>query len=200
MAWAQTLIESPAISLERRARYSLAFTSGMRDGEIASARLKFLQLDADVPVLKILEAVAIIGAKGKGGFARAKAPKTKKSRRTLPLHPATVAALREWLKTRWIELVGRAPAPEDFLFPGLNGRGARPRSAELIRDDLAAIGLLIEFEGQPIEFKATRSSFSSWLERGADVLQGALTGSAADYWPTLRRRRRSGATKSFVKP
>ena len=85
VAWAQTLIESPVVPLERRARYSLAFTSGMRDGEIAGARLKFLQLDADVPVLKILEAVAIIGAKGKGGFAKAKAPKTKKSKRTLPV-------------------------------------------------------------------------------------------------------------------
>lgn len=164
VAWAQTLIESPAISLERRARYSLAFTSGMRDGEIAGVRLKFLQLDAEVPVLKIFEAVAIIGAKGKGGFAKAKAPKTKKSKRTLPVHPATVAALREWIETGWIALVGRAPGPEDFLFPGLNGRGARPRSAELIRYDLAAVGLPIDLEGQPIEFKATRSSFSSWLD------------------------------------
>ncbi|MEP7126841.1 MAG: tyrosine-type recombinase/integrase [Byssovorax sp.] len=168
VAWVQTLIESPVVPLERRARYCLAFTSGMRDGEIAGARLKFLQLDADVPVLKIVEAVAMVGAKGKGGFAKAKAPKTKKSKRTLPLHPATVAALREWLKTGWIDLVGRAPGPEDFLFPGLNGRGARPRSAQLIRDDLAAVGLPIDLEGQPIDFKATRSSFSSWLD-GADV-------------------------------
>lgn len=114
--------------------------------------------------MKVFEAVAIIGAKGKGGFAKAKAPKTKKSKRTLPLHPATVAALREWIETGWIALVGRAPGPEDFLFPGLNGRGARPRSAELIRYDLAAVGLPIELEGQPIEFKATRSSFSSWLD------------------------------------
>ena len=168
VAWAQTLIESPTISLERRARYSLAFTSGMRDGEIAGVRFKFLQLDAEVPVLKVFEAVAIIGAKGKGGFAKAKAPKTKKSKRTLPLHPATVAALREWIETGWSALVGRAPGPEDFLFPGLNGRGARPRSAELIRYDLAAVGLPIDLEGQPIEFKATRSSFSSWLD-AADV-------------------------------
>lgn len=60
------------------------------------------------------------------------------------------------------------PGPDDFLFPGLNSRGARPRSAELIRYDLAAVGLLIDLEGQPIEFKATRSSFSSWLD-AADV-------------------------------
>jgi site-specific recombinase XerD len=57
--WAQTLIEPPTIPLERRARHSLAFTSGMRDSEIAGVRLKFLQLEAEVPVLKILEAVAI---------------------------------------------------------------------------------------------------------------------------------------------
>ena len=50
----------------------------------------------------------------------------------------------------------------------LTGQGARPRSAQLIRDDLAAVGLPIEIEGQPIDFKATRSSFSSWLD-GADV-------------------------------
>lgn len=33
-----------------------------------------------VPSIRIEQAVAIVGGKGKGGFARAKAPKTRKSR------------------------------------------------------------------------------------------------------------------------
>lgn len=164
IATAQKLIASPKVPLERRARYALAFTSGMRDGEIAGERLRDIDLAASVPTLRVEQAVAIVGAKGKGGFAKAKAPKTRKSRRLLPVHAAAVAAIEEWLTTGWPALVNRRPGPDDLLFPNPEGGGARPRSAEHIREDLRAVGLSDELDGQPIEFKHTRSSFASWLE------------------------------------
>lgn len=161
---AQTLIEAAAVPLERRARYVLAFTTGMRDGEIAGATLAHLHLDAPIPHLEIVQAVAIVGAKGKGGWAKPKAPKTKGSKRTLPLHPAAVAALREWMAEGWPALVGRAPGPADYLFPGEKGGPCRPKSAAQLRADLAAVGLPVEIDGAPVEFKATRSSFATWLD------------------------------------
>lgn len=170
---AQALLGAAVVPLERRARYVLAFSSGMRDGEIAGARFRDTELGGDLPVLRIEQAVAIVGARGKGGFARPKAPKTKKSRRTIPLHPAAAAALQEWIDMGWPLLVGRTPGPDDYLFPSLDGHAARPRSAQLLRDDLAAIGLPMELDGAPVEFKATRSSFASWLDE-ADVPQPVI--------------------------
>jgi integrase len=53
--------------------------------------------------------------------------------------------------------------PEDFVFPGADGKPARPRSAAQLREDLARLELPTMIRGQPIEFRATRSSFASWL-------------------------------------
>jgi integrase len=94
--WAAALVGDPRVALEWRARYALAFTSGARDGEIAGLRWGDVELEGALPVFRIEQAVAIIGAKGPGGFAKVKGPKTKGSRRTMPLHPAARAALVEW--------------------------------------------------------------------------------------------------------
>ena len=122
-----------------------------------------VELDGALPVFRIEQAVAIVGKKGDGGFAKVKGPKTKGSKRTMPLHPAARTALVEW-RGRWAELVGREPRAEDFVFPGPDGEAARPRSAGQIREDLARLGLPTEIRGQAIEFRATRSSFATWLE------------------------------------
>ena len=142
--WAAALVGDPRVALEWRTRYARAFTSGARDGEIAGL----------LPVFRIEQAVAIVGKKGDGGFAKVKGPKTKASRRTMPLHPAARGALVA-------ELVGREPRAEDFVFPGADGEAARPRSAAQIREDLARLGLPTEIRGQAIEFRATRSSFAN---------------------------------------
>ena len=169
LATVQALITSPMVPLERRARYALAFTSGLRDGEIAGVRLCVLVLDGMPPTVKIEEAVALVGAKGPKAFAKAKAPKTKASKRTLPVHRAAVAAIREWLDAGYAMLVGRQPGPTDYLFPRPDGQPSRPRSAEFIRDDLKAAGLPDVCDGKPVEFKATRSTFATWLdEAGVD--------------------------------
>lgn len=247
LPWAQMLIASPKVPLERRARYALAFTSGMRDGEIAGARIQDLEgvddealgqdagggsagshlarrerrpqpdrcggrtgLGAVAPgrvqggaqtsrhpgdirdhrpeeihiaAIRIEQAVAIVGAKGKGGFAQARPPKTRKSRRTLPVHPAAVEALRAWLASEErAALVGhRDLKPEDYLFPGPGGVAARPRSAEHLRADLKALGLPTSLDGHPVEFKATRSSFASWLEEAgvSEAIRKRLMGHVA---------------------
>jgi len=103
---------------------------------------------AEPPVFRIEQAVAIVGAKGEGGFAKVKVPKTKGSRRTTPLRPAVKAALVEW-RGRCVEFMVRRPRAEDFLFPGPDGGLARPRSAAETREDLERVGLPGEIGGRP---------------------------------------------------
>jgi integrase len=159
---AAALINSPIIVLEWRARYAVAFTSGCRDGEIAGMRWRDTDLDGIPATFRIEQAIALVGKKGKGAFAQPKDPKTKQSKRTMPLHPAARAALLEW-RAQWRTLVGREPTADDLVFPGPNGQPTRPRSAEQIREALARLGLPTELRGRPVDFKATRSSFASWL-------------------------------------
>lgn len=169
----QQLLDCRTVPLERRARYALAFTSGARDGELAGLRISRLRLEVDAPAFEVADAVALVGSKGDGPkFARVKATKNKGSKRTLPLHPAAIAALKEWIAVGWPELVGRDPSGEDFLFPRPDGQASRPRSADKIRDDLQLAGLSAEVDGQAVDFKATRSSFATWLDE-AGVSDGA---------------------------
>ncbi len=165
----QKLLDSPAVSLERRARYALAFCTGARDGELQGLRLDRMGREGAVRFVKIEDAVALVGKKGPGGFAKVKGPKTRSSRRTIPLHACAEAAIAEWLAVGWPQLVGRAPCPADFLFPRPDGKPSRPRSAEQIREDLRAAGLPDTVDALPVEFKASRSSFLTWLdEMGVD--------------------------------
>jgi integrase len=165
----QKLLDAPAVELEQRARYALAFTSGMRDGEIAGVQLERLARDGSPPTVQIIEAVALVGAKGPGGFARPKAPKTRSSVRTLPLHPCADSAIAEWVSVGLPRLLGRDVRPGDYLFPRPDGAPSRPRSAEQLRADLRAAGLPDHVDGEPVGIKSARSSFLTWLdELGVD--------------------------------
>lgn len=161
--WARALITDERISIEWQARYAIGFTSGARDGEIAGLRWNDIDFECDPQVFRIDRAVAIIGDKGARGFAKVKGPKTKGSKRTMPLHPVALARLLGW-REKWSELVGCRPRPDDFVFPGPSGEPARPRSATQMREDLKRIGIPGTIRGQPVDFKATRASFATWLD------------------------------------
>jgi site-specific recombinase XerD len=192
--WVQELLDAPTVDLENRARYAMAFCEGMRDGEIAGVQLKRLSR-ATPPTVKIDQAVALVGAKGKNGHAKPKDPKTEGSRRTLPLHACADAAIDEWVTEGLPRLLGRLPTPEDYLFPRADGQPSRPRSAEQLRADLKAAGLATEIDGQPVEFKSARSSFLTWLdENGVDGrirkrLAGHLAGDVTEEHYTVRELR-----------
>lgn len=166
LAWVQTLIDSPKVPLERRTRYAIAFCHGLRDGEIAGIQLSRIRRDVPPPTLEIAVSVATVGSKvdGETSWAKPKAPKTKGSKRTIPVHRAADAAIEEWIADGLPKLVGRSPGPDDYLFPRPDGKPARPRSAELLRDDLKAVGLPEVLDGRPVDFKAARSSFGTWLD------------------------------------
>ena len=158
---AEKMLVHPTLPEERRARYLVAFTSGLRDGEIAGLTWDDVELDAEVPLVHVTKSVAI---KGPGGFATVGKTKTETSVRTLPLHSLAVAALAAWKRAGWEQLVGREARGTEPVFPNADGGFTRPRSAELIRDDLAAAECATTCAGHAIDFHATRRSFATWLD------------------------------------
>lgn len=142
------------VPLERRARYALAFLSGLRDGELAG--LTWADVEGDV--IRVRRALALVGD-GKPGET-----KTEAAKRDVPMHPALAPVLETW-RAEWTRRQGRKPEAREPLFPspqraaGDELRPYRPASAKHLRADLHTVGL-----DRAIDFHATRRSFASWLE------------------------------------
>ncbi len=174
---AERLLNCEAVPEERRVRYLLAFTSGLRDGEIAG--LDWADVDLDAGTVSVSKQLALRGDDTK--------PKTKHAHRTLPLHSLAGRALRAWKGGTWVLLVGRHARTTDAVFPNEEGEHYRPRSADLIRDDLAAAGCPTTFAGHSIEFHATRRSFATWLE-SSDVAGEVIDRMMGHACKTTRKR------------
>lgn len=165
---AQALIGS-AGNEQRRIRYMIAFLTGLRDGEIAGLTWGDVDLDAEPPRVRIRRAQALRAKRGT--HAVATDPKTRQSKRIIPLHAGLAQALRWWRDERWEAWAGAQLTPDAPLLPSpRTGKAWRPKSAEDIREDLAALGLPTETEdGASYDFHATRRSFNTWLvEAGVD--------------------------------
>jgi integrase len=177
---------------ERHLRYILAFTTLMRDGELAGLRWADLDTEHDVPVVRVRTAIAMYGT---DGHATRKAPKTPASKRTLPLHPLALEALKSWRAKGWEAYVGHAPKDDDPVLPSPEGGTHRPRSSELLRADLEAAGLSPMFNGEPFEFRSTRRSGATWLE--AKGISGDTIDRLLGHSPqSTRGRHYSGADLS----
>jgi hypothetical protein len=72
--------------------------------------------------------------------------------------------------------VGRPPKPTDPIFPGPDGDFCRPRAGEHLRQDLRTAGCPDTCHGHPIDSRALRRSFSTWLD--AEEVRGRLMGHA----------------------
>lgn len=136
----------------------MAFTTGERDGELAGLQLIDLFLTATIPHLRVERAVALRRPRGRATLSD---PKTEENKRTVPLAPAAAAALKLWLDEGWEQFVERRPQRNDFVFPRSDGESWRPRSADLLRGDLARISAATQVEGYPLTFHATRRTFST---------------------------------------
>lgn len=158
---AQKLVDCDTVPMHRRIKYLLAFFTGLRDGEICGLHWSHTMLDAAVPTVRVDQAFAYRAADD--AYASLAKPKSRDSRRTVPIAKAVLGALRWWQSEGWNIYVGRAPTEADAVFPGPSGRHSRPKSAKLIREDLLAAGLPTSYKGDDVVFHSTRSSFSTWL-------------------------------------
>jgi site-specific recombinase XerC len=147
-----TLLRCQTAPVERRVRYLVGVCAGLRDGEVSALRFSTVipTLGAG-PTLHIQEALALDTAEKGIGFL---SPKTESSVRRVPVHPLLGEVLEWWKSTGWARWVGRQPVDDDLIFPDPDGKPWRPRSAELIRDDLKLAGL-------PETYAATKKTSSS---------------------------------------
>ncbi|HEY4122790.1 MAG TPA: hypothetical protein VGM56_33230, partial [Byssovorax sp.] len=102
---ARKLVHGAKVPAERRARYALAFLTGLRDGELAALTWD----DVAGDVVRVRGAVALVGD-GKVG-----PPKTEAAKRDVPLHDALRPYLAAW-RAAWTKAVGRAPTGADPVF------------------------------------------------------------------------------------
>ena len=156
---AQQLLER--LPLLPRSIVGLALLTGARRGELFALRWK--SFDPAKRTLSIQEAVydRVIGT-----------PKTKGSRRVIPLSKEAVAMIEAWRKAAPKKL------PDDFIFSTRQGTPKEPR--QIVRDYIAPACREL---GLPLAGWLTfRRTFATWAdESGASAKQrGALMGNSPD--------------------
>lgn len=160
---AELLCTSSAVPEDRRVRWLVALTTGLREGELQGLTWGDVDLDGDVPLVDVRQSYSVRCSVG--------ALKTSSARRRVPLHPESVKALKAFRREVWAVLVGRFPRNEDAVFPNAEGGHCRPRSAEHIRRDLKACGCSTEIAGKAITAHSTRRTFATMLAE-AEVDEG----------------------------
>lgn len=175
LATVQALICAKEIPLTRRVRYVLTATTGLRAGEVAGLTWGRLQLEAEGEIPPRLEVAKARRLRRKKDEVLGKL-KARTSYGWIPLHPATIAALREWrddLENGVAFLLGRRPLADDPVFPSERARDkggfARPRIALKLREDLAATDHETQVHGKNLTEQALRRTFGTWLRRARHV-------------------------------
>ena len=98
----------------RPAMWLTGLMCGLRPGELAGLRWRYVDLDSDEPSIDVAERALEVEDK----YVGQSAPKTKRSRRKIGLHPLLVAALQ---RHRYEQKVLGLYADEGFVFPTRNG-------------------------------------------------------------------------------
>ncbi len=161
------LLNCTAIALMERAIFAVTMLLGLRAGELYGLQWGDIDLDGEIPMMKIQRSV---GIHGRDGWASVKDTKTKSSRRALPIHRTAHVFLRAW-REAWCLWTGKETRRDhDFVFPNKWGLPWRPPSAELLRAALKTAGLSTKYRGtddgeHPLRFHDLRGSFATFLSQ-----------------------------------
>jgi integrase len=161
----ETLLASP-LPHERFGRYLVALVTGLRAGELRGLTFAHLALDAEIPHLRVR--AQLVRAREAGDTVEVGTPKTRSSKRDVPLHSAALVWLTWWRDEGWAKSMGRVRSDDSPIFPMVNGEAGRPPDALTLRRDLKRAELSEEFTAQdgtryPYTFHATRRTFSRLL-------------------------------------
>ncbi len=151
---------------ERFGLYLVALLTGLRAGELRGLTFAHVALDAPVPHLRVRQQLGLMREAGE--TAATGTPKTRSSRRDVPLHPAVLSWLTWWRDEGWSATYRRARTDDDPVFPAVDGEAGRPRDPNILRRDLTTADLPVDFaapDGTRIAytFHATRRTFSRLL-------------------------------------
>jgi integrase len=169
---------------DRFGLYLVALLAGLRAGELRGLTFGHLALDAPIPHVRVRQ--QLLTMREAGETATTGTPKTRSSKRDVPLHPAALAWLTWWRDEGWTAHVGRPRTDEEPVFRAVDGEAGRPRDPNILRRDLRAAKLPEEFTAPdgariPYTFHATRRTFSRMLgDNGVPPeMVGMLDGHAA---------------------
>ena len=169
----ETLIARPELPHERFGLYLVALLAGLRAGELRGLTFMHLALDVEIPVLRVRQQRTL--KRGSEDIEAMGSPKSRTSKRDVPLHVVLVVWLTWWRDEGWSARYGRPRTDGDAVFPAVDGEAGRPRDPNILRRDLEAAGLAEDFitpEGErlPFTFHAFRRTFAAMLvEGGASV-------------------------------
>jgi integrase len=190
----EKLLAVPTLPDDRFGLYLVVIVAGLRAGEARGLTFARVMLDAPIPLLRIVQQEKLKREAGDEGGTET--PKTRSSKRDVPLHPFAITWLRWWRDAGWSKVYGRQRTDSDAVFPARNGKAGRPRDADILRRDLTAAELPLDFvtpDGKllPYTFHATRRTFSRLLgDNGVSPeMVGMLDGHAAK---TVTERRYMG--------
>jgi integrase len=170
----------------RWTKSAVALLGGARDGELHGLLWRSVYEKHAIPHYKLEQQLAF---RSKKGYARPEELKTETSFRVVPLHEVALERIVWWRKEGWREWVGRSPNDDDYVFPNSKGESWRPRSAQLLREDLANAGVSTRYNGHPITEHALRRTFSTLLHRAGvptstitEILGHSDGSTAADFY------------------
>lgn len=125
----EALISSDALPWDRRVVYALEGLAGLRHGEAVGLLWRSYE-----PRMEPLGRLVIARSYDRAG--------TKTERpREVPVHPTLAGILDDWKRTGWVELMGRAPGPDDLVVPSREGAvRSRHHSRNKLLEDLARLG------------------------------------------------------------
>jgi integrase len=162
----EALVARPELPHDRFGLYLVALLAGLRAGELRGLTFGHLVLDEPMPLLKVRQQCAL--KRSAEDVEAMTAPKSRTSRREVPLHPAVVSWLTWWRDEGWSTHYRRERTDADAVFPAVDGEAGRPRDPNILRRDLKAAGQPEDFvtpEGErlPYTFHAFRRTFASML-------------------------------------
>jgi hypothetical protein len=144
---------------ETRSRiYLLSYFTGLRKNEVASLTVRSFALDAEPPTVTV-----------EAAFSK------HRRKDVLPLHPALVTMLREWL---------RGMKPEELLFPGL----VRRKGWIMIKRDLKAAGIEYRTAEGVADFHAAgrHTHITELLRNGVSLPEAQRLARHTDVRMTMR--------------
>ncbi|MGD0679740.1 MAG: tyrosine-type recombinase/integrase [Polyangiaceae bacterium] len=164
-AQCEALLAAP-LPDERFGLYLVALLTGLRAGELRGLTFAHVSTDAAVPLLRVRQQLALMREAGESTTTGT--PKTRSSKRDVPLHPAAASWLTWWRDAGWSAKYGRERTDEEPVFPAVDGEPGRPRDSNILRRDLRSARLPEDFAAPdgsrvPYTFHATRRTFSRLL-------------------------------------
>jgi integrase len=130
------LITCPKIPLDRRGFYAFTGLTAMRHGEAAGRRWR--DYDPSTPILGCLSVDTQYDGEP------LKSPDGEERPRRVPVHPTLALILQHWKDVGFPQLFGRAPRPDDFIFPSRRG----PQHCRTVRRSLANLTETREKKGR----------------------------------------------------